>query len=68
MANIARLLDTNQRKNFGSQIHGGIRGHTVATASGNYYKAGGNRSTLATLQAGRSHGNAGNEGNPATRY
>ncbi len=62
MANIARLLDTNQRKNFGSQIHGGIRGHTVATASGNYYKAGGNRSTLATLQAGRSHGNAGNVG------
>ena len=62
MANIARLLDTNQRKNFGSQIHGGVRGHTVATASSNYYKAGGNRSSLATLQAGRSTNNAGNIG------
>ena len=62
MANIARLLDTNQRKNFGSQIHGRVRGHTVATASSNYYKAGGNRSSLATLQAGRSTNNAGNIG------
>ena len=62
MANIARLLDTNQRKNFGSQIHGRVRGHTVVTASSNYYKAGGNRSSLATLQAGRSTNNAGNIG------